>query len=88
MCDTTLCSAVIPPVPQIVNASSTPPTTTPVFLRIHDLKFHLVWSLAVSQAEVGGKVACEHILLLDGGKDWLVNGFLVGCTGGSWLLCL
>jgi len=31
------------------------------------LERHLVWSLAVSQAEAGAEVAGEHFLLLDGG---------------------
>lgn len=41
------------------------------------LELHLVWSLSMSEAEVGRKVCCKHIGLLDLGEDWLVDGFLV-----------
>lgn len=47
-----------------------------------------MWALAVSQAEVGGEVAGEQILLLDCGKDWLIDGLLVGCTSRGWFLGL
>lgn len=52
------------------------------------LKLHGVWALSVSQAEVGGEVTCKQILLLDCGEDWLVDGFLVRCTGGGGFLGL
>lgn len=37
--------------------------------------------VTVAQAEGGGKVAAEEVLLLDTGKDGLVDSLLVGGTG-------
>jgi hypothetical protein len=44
------------------------------------LELHLMWSLAVSQAEAGGEVAGEEFLVLDGGKNGLVDRLLVRST--------
>lgn len=53
-----------------------------------NLPLHLVWSVTLSQAERGCKVAGKEWLLLDGGKDSLVNGLLVGSAAARWLLGL
>lgn len=52
------------------------------------LPLHLVGLVAVAEAESGGEVAAQEILLLDGGQDGLVDGLLVGGTGAGNLLLL
>jgi len=53
----------------------------------HNLKDHLVGPVTLPQGEVGGKVALEVVLLLDGLKNGLVDGLLVlGAAGGNLLL--
>jgi len=47
-----------------------------------------VWLVTLSQAESAAKVAGEKSLLLDGGKESLVDGLLVCGTAASWLLLL
>lgn len=49
---------------------------------------HLVWPVTLAKAERAGKVASKEWLLLDRGKQSLVDGLLVGGTAGRWLLCL
>lgn len=39
--------------------------------------------VTVAQAEGGGEVAAEEVLLLDGAEDGLVDGLLVGGTGAG-----
>lgn len=51
------------------------------------LPLHLVGLVAVAEAEGGSEVAAEEILLLDGGKDSLVDSLLVaGASAGNNLL--
>lgn len=47
-----------------------------------------MWSVTLAEGESGGEVADEERLLLDGGKDGLVDGLLVGGAAGRWLLLL
>jgi hypothetical protein len=44
--------------------------------------------VAVPEAERGGEVAAEELLLLDGGQDALIDGLLVRGTGAGDLLLL
>lgn len=51
------------------------------------LPLHLVGLVAVAEAEGGGEVGAEEVLLLDSGKDGLVDGLLVaGASAGNNLL--
>lgn len=51
------------------------------------LPLHLVGLVAVAEAEGGSEVAAEEVLLLDGGKDGLIDGLLVaGASAGNNLL--
>lgn len=52
------------------------------------LPLHLVGLVAVSEAEGGGEVAAEELLLLDAAEDGLVDGLLVAGTGAGNLLLL
>lgn len=54
----------------------------------HRLPLHLVGLVAVPEAERGGEVAAEELLLLDGGEDALIDGLLVRSTGAGDLLLL
>lgn len=47
------------------------------------LPLHLVGLVTVAQAEGAGEVAAQELLLLDGAQDGLVDGLLVGGTGGG-----
>jgi len=49
---------------------------------IPSLEDHLVRSVAVAEAEGGSEQIGEEGNLLDGGKETLVNGLLVGSTAG------
>jgi hypothetical protein len=49
---------------------------------------HFMWSVTLSQAERTGKVADEQWLLLDGGKESLVDCLLVCGAAARWLLWL
>lgn len=44
--------------------------------------------VTVTEAEGGGEVAAEELLLLDVAENGLVDGLLVGGTGASNLLLL
>lgn len=54
----------------------------------HNLPLHLVRLVACPEAEAGGKVAGEEMLLLDVGQKGLVDGLLVGGTSTGNLLLL
>lgn len=63
------------------------PLLTPPRFHARNLEDHLVGPVTLPQAEVGGKVALEVVLLLDGLKNGLVDGLLVlGAAGGNLLL--
>ena len=63
------------------------PLLTQLRFHAHNLEDHLVGPVTLPQGEVGGKVALEVVLLLDGLKDGLVDGLLVlGAAGGNLLL--
>jgi len=47
-----------------------------------------VWSVALSEAEGGGEVAGKEFLLLDCGKESLVDCLLVCGAAAGWLLGL
>ena len=49
---------------------------------------HFVWSVTLSQAERTGKVADKQWLLLDGGKESLVDCLLVCGAAARWFLWL
>ncbi len=52
------------------------------------LPSHLVGLVALSQREGAGKVAGEHLDLLDAGNQGLIDGLLVGGTAAVDLLLL
>ena len=63
------------------------PLLTQLRFHAHNLEDHLVGPVTLPQGEVGGKVALEVVLLLDGLKNGLVDGLLVlGAAGGNLLL--
>lgn len=47
------------------------------------LPLHLVGLVTVAEAEGGGEVGAQELLLLDAAEDGLVDGLLVGGTGGG-----
>lgn len=47
------------------------------------LPLHLVGLVTVAEAEGAGEVAAQELLLLDAAEDGLVDGLLVGSTGGG-----
>lgn len=47
-----------------------------------------MWSLSMSEAEVGSQIACKHILFLNSSEDRLIDGFLVRGSCRGWLLGL
>lgn len=44
------------------------------------LELHLVWAVALAEGEGRSEIAGKELLLLDGGKDGLVDCLLVGGT--------
>lgn len=51
------------------------------------LPLHLMGLVTIAETEGGGEVGAEEVLLLDSGKDGLVDGLLVaGASAGNNLL--
>ncbi len=67
----------------ILSKSNLLPRKTP-----QRLPLHLVGLVALSEAERAGKVAGEHLYLLDVGNQSLVDSLLVRCSAAADLLLL
>jgi hypothetical protein len=75
-------SAIVPPL-----VGNGPPQLSTEPAAATHLPLHLVGLVAVAEAESGSEVRAEEVLLLDGGKDGLVDGLLVaGASAGDNLL--
>lgn len=65
-----------------------PNVPIPPILHNTYLKYHCVWLITLAKAERATEVAGEFWGLFEAGKDGLIDGLLVCCAAGGWLLLL
>lgn len=67
-----------------------PRPNVPISPNLHNtyLKYHCVWLITLAKAERATEVAGEFWGLFEAGKDGLIDGLLVCCAAGGWLLLL